>query len=750
MCRADGAGTNCFRPAACRYNRVETGMRHHSSPLSAVLVLLAGSMLVLPAPADPLPWNRPYPAADAQANIIYDSFEERPKHLDPAQSYAENEAIFLAQIYEPPLQYHYLRRPYTLVPLTVERVPVTTYLDAAGAELPVDAPAERVAVSVYRFELRRGVRFQPHPAFARNTDGSYRYFPLGAEQLAGVHALSDFAATGTRELLAADYVYAIKRLAHPAVQSPILGVMAERIVGLDEYAEGLRRVWDAQRATDGFLDLRRHDLPGARVIDDYTWEVRVSGRYPQFLFWQAMTFFAPMPWEVDRFHSQPGMAERNVTLDWYPVGTGPFMLTENNPNRRMVLERNPNFRGEPYPTDGTPEDRAAGLLDDSGRQMPFVDRAVYTLETESIPRWTKFLQGYYDTSGISSDNFDQVIRYQGAQGTLSPEMTARGIRLLTEVAPTTYYTGFNMLDPVVGGLGEAQRKLRLAIAIAVDYEEFISIFRNDRGIAAQGPIPPGIPGVRTGQSGINPYVYEWGDGRAVRKSLAEARQLLAEAGYPGGVDPRTGRPLVLYLDTPATGPDAKSTLEWWRKQFAKLDIQLVVRDTDYNRFQEKMRKGNAQIFQWGWSADYPDAENFLFLLAGGNAKVQHGGENAANYGNPGFDARFATLRSMDDGPERWRVLDEMLEIVRHDSPWLWGFHPTGYSLVHAWQQNTKPNMMARNTLKYVRIDPALRDRRQRVWNTPQWRPPVVILVLVVGFLIPALLLYRRRQQATAR
>ena len=128
------------------------------------------------------------------------------------------------------------------------------------------------------------------------------------------------------------------------------------------------------------------------------------------------------------------MAERNLTLQWYPLGTGPYMLTENNPNLRMVLERNPNFRGETYPDEGEPGDRAAGWLDDAGRAAPFLDRAVYSLEKESIPRWSKFLQGYYDLSGIGSDNFDQAVEYGGG-GTLglTEEMAAKGITLRTAV-----------------------------------------------------------------------------------------------------------------------------------------------------------------------------------------------------------------------------------------------------------------------------------------------------------------------------
>jgi len=60
-------------------------------------------------------WNDPYPAKDRGKNILYSFFVERPKHLDPAQSYTSDEYDIIQQIYEPPLQYHYLKRPYELI-----------------------------------------------------------------------------------------------------------------------------------------------------------------------------------------------------------------------------------------------------------------------------------------------------------------------------------------------------------------------------------------------------------------------------------------------------------------------------------------------------------------------------------------------------------------------------------------------------------------------------------------------------------
>ena len=102
-------------------------------------------------------WNNPYPAAEQGTNTLYSSFSERPKHLDPARSYNANEYQFIAQIYEPPLQYHFLKRPYTLVPLTAVDVPTPRYIDAAGQTIEETADDADVAYSIYDVHIRPGL-----------------------------------------------------------------------------------------------------------------------------------------------------------------------------------------------------------------------------------------------------------------------------------------------------------------------------------------------------------------------------------------------------------------------------------------------------------------------------------------------------------------------------------------------------------------------------------------------------------------
>ncbi len=673
-------------------------------------------------------WNDPYPAEERGKNILYASFAERPKHLDPVQSYTEDEARFTQQVYEPPLQYHYLKRPYELVPLTALEIPKAREIDGGK-------------FTVYDVKIRPGIKYQPHPAFvAENLELS----PEKISSLASPYQL----AQGTRELLADDYIYQIKRLAHPRLHSPIFGLMAEYIVGMDQYAKDVKK---ADRSGE-WLDLRKHELKGVQKIDAHTFRVTLNGSYPQFVYWLAMPFFAPVPWEADRFFSQPGMEAKNFTLDWWPVGTGAYMLTENNPNARMVLEKNPNFHGETFPSEGEAGDAKEGLLADAGKAIPFIEKVVFSREKESIPYWNKFLQGYYDMSGISSDVFDQAVRV-GIEGdaAVSPEMDERGIRLTTSLATSTGYVAFNWDDSVVGGGGgERARKLRHALSIAFDVEEQITIFANGRGVPAQGPIAPGIFGYLDGKAGMNPVVYDWAGDKPQRKSIDVAKKLLAEAGYPNGRDARTGQPLVLYLDTVARGPGDKAVFDWYRQQFGKLDVQLEIRTTDWNRFQEKIRKGTTQIFRLGWNADYPDPENFLFLLHGPQSRAQSQGENAANYVNAEYDGLFVKMKNMANGPERQRLIDRMVEIVRRDAPWIWGTHPKDFSLRHSWLSNDKPNNMARNNLKYLKLDVEKRAALRREWNRPVVWPVALILIALVMSAVPAILSYRRRERMAAR
>jgi ABC-type transport system substrate-binding protein len=734
------------------------------------LYCVAAGLAVLLVPAGCKVANQPYPDAEIAGNVFYTSFQERPKYFDPVSSYAVNETPFTYAVYEPLLGYHYLQRPYTLEGRTALEVPVPRYLDRDGKPLPDDAAAERIASSVYTFRLKPGTRYQPHPALAKDAAGRFLYHDLQPAQIRGKYSILDFpldqAALATREATAEDYVYQIKRLASPyvATPSPLYNLLNQYIVGLKDLGERLKAEHQAALQTRSarelylpWRDLREVPLSGVRAVDAHTLEIKVIGKYPQFKFWLALTMFAPIPWEAERFYAQRGMAENSLTLNAWPIGTGPFMLTEQSANR-YVLARNPNYREEFYPEVGMPGDRERGWLDDAGKRLPFLDKAVFHLEKEREPEETKFMQGYYDNPDVSrldigfpllKEQMDKTGRWQTIRD--------HGIDMVSALEPSNWYIGFNMLDPVVGNgdtpdQQEKNRKLRQALSIATDWEEYAAVFFDNYGPseAAMGPIPPGLFGYVAGQEGVNPVTHLWRDGKAVRRPIDDAKRLLAEAGYPDGREARTGKPLVIFYDSNGVGPAYQARLDWQVKQFAKLGVQTEVRANDYNRFQERMRKGNEQIYFWGWFADYPDPEDYLFLLTTSQGKVKFDGENASNYSNPAYDKLYDRMKALPDGPERRALIDQMVQIVRQDAPWSFGIFPGSTGVYQQWLRNAKPSGVLNDRIRYLRVDGALRARKIAEWNQPRVWPLGVALLLFVLLLVPARRHYLRRENADAR
>jgi ABC-type transport system substrate-binding protein len=710
--------------------------------------------------------NSPWPKHAAAENTIYSAMiENTPRHLDPTASYWSNDTLVTYQVYEPPYGYHYLKRPFELEPKSAAAVVPPIYLDAQGRRLAADAPAEQIAQSVYDVPIKPGILFQPHPAFAKDERGGYRYHAMGPGDIGNRHSPMDFEHTGTRELVAEDFVYALKRHATTRITTPIFGLFAEYVVGLAEYGElikkedaKLREGLDPSSADKPFLDFRRWPLEGASAPEKHLLRIRLKGKYPQWKYWMQMTFLAPVPWEADAFYAQPGMAERGISLDHWPVGTGPFMVTEFEKDRRIVMQRNPNYRGEPYPCDGMPEDRKAGLLVDCGKKTPFVEKIVSVVERDGAPQRNKFRDGHYDFEVFerTDTGMTYVVEMLDSEA-VRADYERKGFDFPKYADVNSYYIAFNMLDPVLGGGASEQgraraRKLRQAISIAIDWEEYSKIFPRKGGPTAMSPLPIGIPGSRDGTpEGVNPVTHRLHGGTVVRRSIDEARKLMAEAGYPQGRDAATGQPLSLNYDVyyPPT-PERKPEIDWVVRQFAKIDIQLEVRATDNSQFQDKVRKGKHQVFWSGWNADYPDAENFLFLFYGPNAKAVSDGENTANYQNPEFDRLFAQLKTLEDGPQKQAVIDRAVQILQQDAPGSMGFFPWASTAVQAWVKNSKPSLLIRDHGRYLRLDVPARVAALGVWNRPIWWPLLLLAAALVGVVAYVHRSLSRRARTNAR
>jgi len=650
--------------------------------------------------------NSPYPGADDAAKVRYGALPEPPKTLDPAVSYSTLDHAVFSNAYDTLLEYHYLKRPYELIPGIAEAVPE-----------PRELPGGRVA---YRFRLRPDLLFADDPAFA----------------LSG--------RDGGRRVEASDVAFELMRIADPAVASPVFETLA-KIEGLREFSDRLAALRDA----DPDFRARRIDeqyaaagpISGVRVPEPLELEIVLSEPYPQILYWFAMVFTAPVPWEAVAYYD--GQEGRDLFKD-HPVGSGPFRIARYEPESRIALERNPTWYGvrhpewkapgATYPSEGEPGDAAMGRLDPAyvGRPLPFVERIELLVEKEDIATFNKFLQGYYDASGIPRESFDTLVH----EGALSPEMAAQGMRLEKGVQPSIDYLGFNMNDPVVGApAGERGRMLRQAMSLAIDSREFTRVFANGRGVPAQSPLPPGIFGYD--ETYRNPFR---------EPDLERARALLREAGYPDGIDPATGRPLRLSFDAQDTSSRGMLSALFFTNAWKRLGLDVEIAATDYNQFQAKVRRGAYQIFQWAWIADYPDPENLLFLLWGPMSASNGGGPNSANFANARYDELFLEMKNRPNDARRKELIREMRELLERERPWIELIHREAYTLYQPWLRNVKPAELSQPTAKYVDLDAEQRARLRRERNEPILWPAWVLAVAAVGLLVPAVRTWLRERQ----
>ncbi len=652
--------------------------------------------------------NNPYPDEDSGGKILYAPFNSPPKTLDPATAYSVVDHKITGPVYETLLEYHFLQRPYTLIPSIAREVPQ-----------PEPLAGGRVG---YVFRLRDDLIYQADPCFAAFGDPG----------------------RSTRQITAADLAFELMRIGDPDVNSPVITTFA-KIAGLTDFSQRLAQ----RRQEDPTFAARRIDhqyaevgpVAGLEVLSTTDLRLVLVEPYPQILYWFAMEFTTPVPWEAIAYYDGE---EGRDHFNEHPVGSGPYRVDLYDKRNHIVLVRNPNWYGirHPewkapaaiYPSEGQAEDAALGRLDPQyvGKPLPFIDRVEFRLEKETIPSFNKFLQGYYDSSGIIQESFDNIVQ----EGDLSPEMRALGMRLEKSISPSVSYLGFNMLDPVVGtAAGERGRKLRQAMSLAVDVEEYLRVFQNGRGVPAQSPIPPGLFGYDDGYQ--NPYR---------QLDLDRARSLLAEAGYPRGVDPKTGKPLRLTYDTPDTQARSRLRFQFFVDAWTRIGLDVEIAATNYNQFREKVRKGSYQIFQWGWIADYPDPENFLFLLWSQMAEAKSRGPNTANFENARYDRLFLEMRNLENGPHRLELIRKLIAIVERERPWIELFHRESYALYQPWLRNVKPLGMSFSTLKYRDLDPDQRERLRREWNEPVRWPAYGLAAIGIGIVIPGILTFFRERQ----
>jgi ABC-type transport system substrate-binding protein len=555
-------------------------------------------------------------------NTLHLVAEEKVKGLDPIFAddlYSGNQ---VGQVYEGLLQYHYLKRPYVLVPNLAESLP--------------EVSQDRLT---YKFHLKKGVLFQDDKCF-KATHGK------------------------GREMTADDVVYSFKRIADPRLASLGWWLFDGKLLGLNEWRD---------RSSTEVLTHYNQMIEGLKALDKYTVQFKLIRPSSQFLYAFAMPFTGIVPHEAVEEYGREFLN--------HPVGTGPFKLSEYNPSSKIVWDRNPNYRDEFYPQEGAPGDQEAGLLADAGKKLPLSDRIIIDVFVERQPMWLNFLSGKIDVTAIPKDNFSSAIT---PSKELTPELSARGIRLVKSAEIDVTHLSFNMADPLLG----QNKYLRQALSLAYDEGTFIELFFNGRAIQAQGPIPPGVSGYDPELK--NPYR---------QFNLARAKDYLAKAGYPEG----KGLPSFEYATT--ADSVGRQEAEYLQKIMAPIGVKIEVSSYSWPQFQEAIRNKKGQLWMFAWQADYPDAENFLQLFYSKNSSP---GPNDSNYSNKQYDLDYEQSLLLPDGPQRTELYKKMVKLLVEDCPWIFGAHRLGYALTQPWLKNYKVSDFDHSRYKYYRVDSQLK------------------------------------------
>ena len=584
---------------------------------AAALALVASVALAQPDPS----------------KVLHASFPTAETGFDPQAVGDIYSASVCRVIFDSLYRYDHLARPHKLVPNTAVALP----------EISQDG-------KTWTIRIKPGVYFADDPAFKGRK----------------------------RELTAADYVYAWKRVLDPAMRSNALQIFEGRFVGSDAV--------EAKARATGRFD---YDAPieGLQAIDRYTIQMKLRFADTELLSNLTMSQTAAVAREVvEAYRDGAGWVMAN------PVGTGPYRLKEWRRGQRIVLEANPGFREVRYPESTDPADRAI-MARLKGRRIPLVGRIEISIIDESNPRLLTFEKGALDYVSVPVDLVWNVL---DPPDKLKPEFAKEGIVLSRGILPAITYTYFNMEDRVVGGYTPDKIALRRAIGLAYNVPEEIRVIRQGQAIPATQVIPPPV-------SGYNPRL----DKRIVYDPAA-ARALLDRFGYKdrdgdGWRDLPDGKPLVLTLASSPTAIDRQFD-ELWKRSMQAVGIRVEFVKQNFADLLKAARYGQLQTFTLGNINTTPEGFGFLGLLYGGHA----GFSNLARFKLPEYDRLYEQARAMPEGPERVKVMQKMSELVNAYAPWLITVYRYDNVLVQPWVHGYKYDPFDAHPWPYLDVDEAQR------------------------------------------
>jgi ABC-type transport system substrate-binding protein len=547
-----------------------------ASAMKQILALVLACSLAAGAGAQTVTPTAP----GAAPKVLRYAFPAGETGFDPARIVDLYSRIVTAHIFESLYTYDHLARPAKFKPALADGMPVHSE-----------------DFRTWTVKIKPGIYFQDDPAFNGKK----------------------------REVVAADFVYAFKRIVDPANKSPVVaGILDTKFLGL----AALREKSNKDKKPFDYDT----EIEGLRALDRYTIQFKIEEARPRFIDTLAANdLFGAVAREVVEKYGEDIAA--------HPVGTGPFRLKEWRRSAKIVLERNPTYREVVYDAEPAADDAEgqALLAKFKGRRLPMIDRVEVSIIEESQPRWLSFLNGQLDYINVPLE----FINIAMPNGQVAPNLAKQGVRSYRTVNADSAFTYFNMEDPLVGGYAPDKIALRRAIGLAMDVEREIRLLRRGQALRAQSTVLPHTSGYDANFKSENGS-YD----------VARAKALLDLYGYTdknndGWRDLPDGKPLVLEV---ATQPDQLSRQfdEMWKKNMEAVGLQLNFKTGKWPEQLKSARAGKLMIWQLGGSAAGLDGQGSLARYY----SKQIGSQNLARFQNAEFDKIYERMREIPDGPER--------------------------------------------------------------------------------------------------
>ncbi len=561
-------------------------------------------------------------------------FQGSETGFDPPQISDVVSAAIVGSLFDAPLTYDYLARPARLKPNTAAALPEV-----------FDNHTRFV------FSLRPGIFFADDPAFKGQR----------------------------RELVAADYVYSVKRYYDPKTRSPTLfHFEGAGLLGLSE----LRRQALASKQPFDY----GKEVAGIRAVSRYSFEVRVANPAPRLPYvFATPALSGAVAREVVELY-----AERNMA---HPVGTGPFKLASWKRSSRVVLDRNPAHQHSVHDEQPAADDALGQAIAKQmrGRKLPMLDRVEIAIIEEAQPRWLAFLNDELDLLWVPPE----FTTLAAPNKRLAPNLEKRGVQMREVVNPTTRHVYFGMENAIVGGYTPERVALRRALALAYDNQREIDLVRRGQMLVAQSVMPPMV-------SGYNPAFKS----EMSQFSPARAKALLDLYAYvdkngDGWRDQPDGSPLVLELTTEPSQL-ARALQGLWKKAMNDIGVKIEFRIGAWPENIKASRAGKLMMWTTGWSAAIPDGSYFMDLMYG----PSKGQSNASRFDLPAFNALHERQRALPDGPERDALIEQGLKLSLAYMPYKASGHDIQTWLMQPRVLGYVPHPFMRDFWRHLDVAPA--------------------------------------------